>query len=252
MQTEPQTTFNTADEVMSYADNGYGNTTSRLDTLFPNLIASTNSVTAAFFKRREIPFLRHMTGWGGTKRYPRPILGRYLYPKEYESLLNAYLNKNIKPEVDPETVAKRKARAEKANATKLSNRRTRFMAIARQQFPNMPDDDLEELTTHTTEFKTGRVGTIKDTAASVRPAVVAFIRHHYTNYDQLMETYCDAYCTARRFGLDYQVELPNGESLDTEERLNEGRPSPREAIRVACREAVREVIDEKLAEWSQS
>lgn len=60
----------------------------------------------------------------------------------------------------------------------------------REMFPKIPDDDLQAIVTHAFEEGTNRVGNAKELslARRVQLAVVAHIRHTYTDYDKLLKS----------------------------------------------------------------
>jgi hypothetical protein len=60
----------------------------------------------------------------------------------------------------------------------------------REMFPKIPEADLQAIVTHAFEEGTNRVGNAKELslARRVQLAVVAHIRHTYTDYDKLLKT----------------------------------------------------------------
>ncbi|KAL1653000.1 hypothetical protein SLS61_004621 [Didymella pomorum] len=60
----------------------------------------------------------------------------------------------------------------------------------REMFPKIPEDDLSAIVNHAFEEGTNRVGNAKELplARRVQLAVVAHIRHMYTNYDKMLKT----------------------------------------------------------------
>ncbi|CBX93866.1 hypothetical protein LEMA_P035400.1 [Plenodomus lingam JN3] len=67
----------------------------------------------------------------------------------------------------------------------------------REMFPKIPEADLSSIVNHAFEEGTDRVGNAKELslARRVQLAVVAHIRHTYTDYDKLLKT--DGWSTAR-------------------------------------------------------
>ncbi|KAF2855697.1 hypothetical protein T440DRAFT_161195 [Plenodomus tracheiphilus IPT5] len=67
----------------------------------------------------------------------------------------------------------------------------------REMFPKIPEADLSSIVNHAFEEGTNRVGNAKELslARRVQLAVVAHIRHTYTDYDKLLKT--DGWSTAR-------------------------------------------------------
>jgi hypothetical protein len=239
----------TANQIIKEFSNSYGNCKEDLADLYPDIIAATSSVTAAFFNKRNLPYVRHLLGFKKSRCYLTPQLGEYYYPKEFEQQLDDYLSPKKKDkDIDPVLVEKRRLTAEKAKATRLANRQKRFMILAREQFPGMPEDDMQAVAEHCTQFNTGRVGTIQDTAASVKPAVIAHIRHHHTDYDDMMSAYCDGYNAARRCG-EEEFELPDGNTMNTLHKLTRGYPCPLDVIKDACRDKIRPTIEATLKKW---
>ena len=61
----------------------------------------------------------------------------------------------------------------------------------KELFPKIPEDDLEEIVKHAWEEGTGRVGGAKalDLPRRVQLAVIARIRHTYTDYDRLLRAF---------------------------------------------------------------
>ena len=110
-----------------------------------------------------------------------------------------------------ESVAIRRAKEESAaDAEKRARRRkkaakqqekvdqayvTQFARAIRKQYLGCPDEDCEEIAVHACEKYSGRVG--RSAAAkefdstAIRLAVVAHIRHKYTDYDRLLSQHDD-------------------------------------------------------------
>lgn len=95
--------------------------------------------------------------------------------------------------------AKKRARQQAKAATRREKEDQAYIvafakAIA-EQFPGCPDEDAQEIAAHACQKYSGRVG--RSAAAkqfdptAVRLAVMAHVRHKYTNYDKLLARYDD-------------------------------------------------------------
>lgn len=64
-------------------------------------------------------------------------------------------------------------------------------AVIKELFPSIPDKDLDEVVRHAWEKGSARVGTIEeiDLSRRVQLAVIARIRHEYTDYDRLLKAF---------------------------------------------------------------
>lgn len=91
-----------------------------------------------------------------------------------------------------ETEAQRAAARERSRARRNKKERARrdeFAAEIRRQFPRIPDRDLRAIIDRALEVGSGRVGrsTQIDLPSAARAAVVAHVRHNYTDYDQRLK-----------------------------------------------------------------
>ncbi|CAI6332570.1 unnamed protein product [Periconia digitata] len=74
--------------------------------------------------------------------------------------------------------------------TDIKENKEYISGAIREMFPNIPDADLESIVNHAFESGTKRVGNAKELtlARRVQLAVVAHIRHQYTEYDNMLKT----------------------------------------------------------------
>lgn len=83
-------------------------------------------------------------------------------------------------------------------AQKLSTRETpeQLRAAIRELFPAIPNVDLDEVVKHAWDKNEARVGTASniDLSRRIQLAVLARIRHTYTDYDVLLKTFDWVYC----------------------------------------------------------
>ena len=99
-------------------------------------------------------------------------------------------------------------------------------AAIKELFPKIPQHDLDEVVAHAWDKKTTRVGRAKDLTLPQRAqyAVVARIRHKYTDYDTLLAAKWADWKTCRKevepFTLEKVIEW-RGETDDDDEGLEE-------------------------------
>ena len=64
-----------------------------------------------------------------------------------------------------------------------------FLIKIKERYPNMPDSDAEECAGWTTRIGSGCVGRSTTCNDPVRAAVVAYIRHNHTSYDDIISDF---------------------------------------------------------------
>lgn len=93
---------------------------------------------------------------------------------------------------DEEERKKRRQKDRKRRARKELSYQERFAEKIRELYPNCPSGVPHEIASHACEVSSGRVGRCKDAkeldAEMIRRAVVAYIRHNETFYDELFGT----------------------------------------------------------------
>lgn len=79
----------------------------------------------------------------------------------------------------------------KMNSAGNQESHAQVRAAIKELFPKIPTDDLEGIVKHAWEEGTGRVGSAQalDLPRRVQLAVIARIRHKYTDYDQLLRAF---------------------------------------------------------------
>ncbi len=93
--------------------------------------------------------------------------------------------------------AEQQAKAAKRRAKEDQVYIAAFAKALRKQFPRCPQQDAHEIAAHACQKYSGRVG--RSAAAkqlepqAIRLAVIAHIRHKYTQYDRLLARYDDRY-----------------------------------------------------------
>jgi hypothetical protein len=101
---------------------------------------------------------------------------------------------------EAESVADAEKRAQKKKAAKRRDKEDQayiaaFAKAIIEQFPGCPREDAQEIAGHACQKYSGRVGRSvaakQFDPAAVRLAVIAHIRHKYTEYDRLLARYND-------------------------------------------------------------
>lgn len=84
-----------------------------------------------------------------------------------------------RPPLSPEKRSEQKRRRQEQQSTM-------FAEQIRLAYPSMPEGEELYIARHATEIGSGRIGRTKHEDA-VRLAVIAYVRHEYTEYDSLLE-----------------------------------------------------------------
>jgi hypothetical protein len=107
------------------------------------------------------------------------IDGVVVVSEDAEKLQSAIEKKKAK-RLTPEQKAERRDRRQQRETED-------FAASIKSRFPHMPDSDVLACAAYATEIGSGRVGRSTTAEDPVTAAVVAYVRHQYTNYEELLE-----------------------------------------------------------------
>ena len=91
----------------------------------------------------------------------------------------------LKEETEARRVAAR-AKSSESRARREDKRRARLVDQLVKRYPGCPPDEAQEIIEHATEVGSGRVGRSSRADDPIRAAVIAHIRHYYTDYDELL------------------------------------------------------------------
>jgi hypothetical protein len=94
--------------------------------------------------------------------------------------LQSAIERKEKKRLTPTQKAERHQRRQRKDFEK-------FSALIQKRFPKMPENDVLTCAEFTTEIGSGRVGRSTTAEDPILAAVVAYIRHQYTNYEDLLE-----------------------------------------------------------------
>lgn len=127
----------------------------------------------------NIEFARALVGWKEGK-WGGPIFDGVVIRAEDEKDLLAALERRNTRRLTPAQKLARRKRKHARDANQLANE-------IRAEFPGMPEYDVEDCANHATEIGSGRIGRSQYALERAYPAVVAYIRHRYTDYDSYLE-----------------------------------------------------------------
>jgi hypothetical protein len=117
--------------------------------------------------------------WRRRRQSTRPILdGVIIWSVDLERLHAAIERRDARR---PTPIQRAEARARRQERDAES-----FAAEIISAFPGMPADDLRDCAEHATEIGSGRIGRVRDDECRAQLAVWAYIRHRYTQYDELL------------------------------------------------------------------
>ena len=117
--------------------------------------------------------------------------------------------------------------SEKRQREKAAVRRTEFDAklvqemteIIRNAYPNCPSDEAEQIARHTALRGSGRVGRSAAgrelSADAINLAVRAWVRHHHTNYDELLMQGVERLFARQEIADDLNSKLREWEDADS-------------------------------------
>lgn len=112
-------------------------------------------------------------------RWPKRIVtGIYVAPADEEKMRAAIAARDAKRPTPEQRAAARRAKQERETND--------LLAAIRSRFPGMPPHLAESCAEHATEIGSGRVGRSTSAEDPARCAVVAYVRHHLTDYDGLL------------------------------------------------------------------
>ena len=114
--------------------------------------------------------------------------------RQYSSVVTMFAPKEAVEEAEKLAEASQEERAKKRKAArayqaKRENEHQADMVVTmRRVFPKMPAEIAPKIVQHAFEVSSGRVGRTRmlDTKEKIRLAVVAYIRHNRTRYDELL------------------------------------------------------------------
>lgn len=127
----------------------------------------------------NIEFARALVGWKAGK-WGGPIFDGVVIRAEDEKDLLVALERRNARRLTP---AQKLARRERKHARDARD----FAKVIRAEFPGMPEYDVEVCANHATEIGSGRFGRSRYALDGAYPAVVAYIRHRYTDYESYLE-----------------------------------------------------------------
>lgn len=125
-----------------------------------------------------IAHARALVGWR-EGRWGGPVFNGVVIRAEDESCLLEALQRRDARRLTPAQKLERRRKRQEKDAAK-------FAAEIRAEFPGMPEHDVEACAAHATEIGSGRVGRSRTVDDRAFRAVVAYIRHHYTDYDEYL------------------------------------------------------------------
>ena len=127
----------------------------------------------------KIDFVPAMCGfrkvYGG---YKAIIEGVVVSANDLSTLMNAIDDRAARRKTPEQRAAAKRKRQERETA--------RFAAEIRRDFPSMPESEEIEIAEWSCEIGSGRVGRSSTADDPVMAAVVAHVRHNYTDYDKLL------------------------------------------------------------------
>jgi hypothetical protein len=155
--------------------NEYGNVeVSGLPTGYVHISGKRLGVTA---KAINVSFAPAMVGWTGSRRWRRPLIdGIVVRAGDADTLREALSSRRT---LTPEQRQRQRQRKQQRDSD-------RFASLIREQYPQMPEPDVVECADHATTIGSGRVGRSRTADDPVKAGVVAYARHTYTEYDELV------------------------------------------------------------------
>lgn len=155
--------------------NSYGNVDVR-HTLPAELIHIPEIRITPTLKELNIEFAKALIDFRKNGRYFTPVFNGIVINKKDKRKLLKYLRdkKTLTP-------AQKKEQREKRQKRDTDN----FLKRLEIEFPNMPPLDREDCAEHATEIGSRRVGRSSMCDNPVMAAVIAYVRHNYTDYDDL-------------------------------------------------------------------
>jgi len=128
-------------------------------------------------KKLNIECMPALVGWKKSGRYTKPKLDGVVLTSKNAKKLKEYLASK-KPKTSDQRVS--------AKIKKQIKETSVFIDVLRQQFPGMPEYDIKACAAHATTIGSGRVGRSTISEDPAKAAVIAYIRHTYTDYDDLL------------------------------------------------------------------
>ena len=148
-----------------------------------------------------------------------PLMDGVIIRAEDRAALEAGILKRDAARPSEEQKIARKAKKQAADTSG-------FITEIREQFPAMPSAEVEACAIHATEIGSGRVGRSSLAKNTTKKAVVAYVRHKFTLYDELLAA-GTARDDARAQVLDLVIAKVNEWSPHQRVEVKAGRPSRR-------------------------
>lgn len=164
--------------IVNYA-NSYGNIMELdIPTGYTHVKGKRLTITC---RAHDIPCLPVVVGFTGGKWNKAILWGVAVADADVERLRSA-MDIRRKRRLTPEQKAARK------KARQAAEKDAFYRAIL-DRYPHMRTRDAEECAEHATEIGSGRVGRSSSCEDPVRAAVVAYVRHNYTQYEEYITQY---------------------------------------------------------------
>jgi hypothetical protein len=148
-----------------------------------------------------------------------PLMDGVVIRESDRPALEAGILKRDASRATDEQKAARKAKKQAADTSALA-------AAIRAEFPAMPGSEVEACAVHASEIGSGRVGRSSTAGNIARKAVVAYVRHQFTPYDELLASGTSR-DDARTKVLPLVTAKVNEWSPDAPIEVRPGRPSRR-------------------------
>jgi len=138
--------------------------------------------------KNGIEFYPALIGFNGSRRrgWAPDLSGYVVSGKDYNKAMKVL--KQIKILTAEEKELQLNKYIEKREAKERQDAAL-FLKKIKERYPNMPDSDTEKCASWTTQIGSGRVGRSRTCKDPVRAAVVAYIRHNHTSYDDIISDF---------------------------------------------------------------
>lgn len=128
--------------------------------------------------------------YGHTPQFDGVVVSVRSGPKLLQAITEREERTSIRPERTPEQLQAAKARRQERDVAV-------FAAAIKERYPNCPEEEALIIAGHACHIGSGRVGRSRTADDPVGAAVIAHIRHTYTDYDDILD---------ESYGLGYDRE----------------------------------------------
>lgn len=133
-----------------------------------------------------IEFAQAMTGFKKHRGFYRPVFDGVIVLAKYRRRMTRALKAKAERNTPDKIRQRAMAREKKWEAQVVA-----VSSEMRRRFPSMPEGEEIEITKRAWSVGSGRVGRSSTADDPIMAAVVAHVRHNYTDYDELLNLYRD-------------------------------------------------------------